>query len=102
MASIRVAVKQEACRLAAAHGVGVFNGDYCVRSADIVRLQRMLNSSGRPVETLRWAWRSQLATYVDSGSHVDGLATIYLHAALLDLHHGDYASDASDREPAVQ
>lgn len=88
MASIRVAVKDEACRLAALHDVGAPHHNDHIPVAVIARLQRMLDASDRPVEVLRWAWRSQLAIYVRSGSHIDELATIYLHAALLDLEHG--------------
>jgi hypothetical protein len=88
VASIRVAVKDEACRLAAVHHAGGGRDNHRIPIAVITRLQRMPATSDRPVEVLRWAWRSQLAAYVDSGSGIDELATIYLHVALLDLEHG--------------
>lgn len=94
MASIRVAVKDEARRLAAVHEAGVLTGNHPIPPTVIVRLQRMLETSDQPVEVLRWAWRSQLATYVDSGSPIDELATIYLHAALLDLQLGGPTDDS--------
>ena len=101
MVSIRVAVKDEACRLAALHEAGGRHHNDRLPIAVIVRLQRMLDASDRPVEMLRWAWRSQLATYVHSGSQIDELATIYLHAALLDLEHGgDQAAVVGDAESA--
>lgn len=90
MASIRVALKDEARRLAAHHDAGALSRNPPIPPAVIPRLQRMLDASDQPIEVLRWAWRSQLATYVDSGSPVDELATIYLHAALLDLQHGGH------------
>lgn len=90
MASIRVAVKHEARRLAAVHDAGVFTRNPPIPPTVIPRLQRMLDASDQPIEVLRWAWRSQLATYVGSGSPIDELATIYLHAALLDLEHGGH------------
>ena len=96
MASIRVAIKDEARRLAAAHDVGLLTRNPPIPASVIPRLQRMLDASDRPIEVLRWAWRSQLATYVDSGSPIDELATIYLHAALLDLQHGDHTGRLSD------
>jgi hypothetical protein len=88
MASIRVALRNEARRLAAADDAGAFSGEYHVPAAAILRLHRMVQVSDRPVEALRWAWRSQLATYVDSQGHLDGLAAMYLHAALLAIEHG--------------
>jgi hypothetical protein len=96
VASIRVAVKDEARRLAAVHDAHVLTGDHHIPPTVIVRLQRMLGASDQPVEVLRWAWRSQLATYVDSGNPIDELATIYLHAALLDLQHGGPKGDSTD------
>jgi hypothetical protein len=96
VASIRVTLKNEALRLAAAAD-DTADGDcgYHVPTYVILRLHRMLANSDRPVEVLRWAWRSQLASYVDSGSHLDGIAGMYLHAALLDLRRDDVARDVS-------
>jgi hypothetical protein len=89
VASIRLTLKNEARRLAAAADEAeTADCGYHVPNFAILRLHRMLQNSDRPVEVLRWAWRSQLATYVDSGSHLDGLASMYLHAALLDLRRG--------------
>lgn len=95
MVSIRVAVKDEARRLAAVHDAEVLTGNHRIPPDVITRLQRMLDTSDRPLEVLRWAWRTQLATYVDSGRPIDELATIYLHAALLDLQHGPQPSGHS-------
>ena len=89
VASIRVALKNEARRLAAADDAGAFSGEYHVPTAAIMRLHRMLRISDKPVEVLRWAWRSQLASYVESRTHLDGLAAMYLHAALLDMERGE-------------
>lgn len=86
MASIRVTLKNEARRLAAAvDDAETSESGYHIPTYAILRLHRMLQNSDRPADVLRWAWRSQLATYIDSGSRLDGLATIYLHAALLDM-----------------
>jgi len=94
VASIRVTLRNEARRLAAAGTEEAADGGYHVPGFAILRLHRMLQNSHRPVDVLRWAWRSQLASYVDSGSHLDGLASLYLHAALLELRRRD------DAEPA--
>jgi hypothetical protein len=92
VASIRITLRNEARRLAAAADEAEASDcGYHVPSFAILRLHRMLQNSDRPVDALRWAWRSQLAAYVDSGSHLDGLASMYLHAALLDLRRGDDA-----------
>jgi hypothetical protein len=81
-----VTLKNEARRLAAAvDDAEPSESGYHVPSYAILRLHRMLQNSDRPADVLRWAWRSQLASYVESRSHLDGLATIYLHAALLDM-----------------
>lgn len=84
MASIRVTLTHEARRLAASDGGGESPGAVEVPPAAVARLQGMARTSGRPVRVLRWAWRSQVASYIDSRQFLDGLATIYLHAALLD------------------
>jgi hypothetical protein len=89
--SIRVTLKNEARRLAAAaDDVDMSERGYHIPSYAILRLHRMLQNSDRPIEALRWAWRSQLASYVDSRSRIDGLATIYLHAALLDMERSGH------------
>jgi hypothetical protein len=94
VASIRVTLKNEALRLAAAaNDTAEDDCGYHVPRYAILRLHRMLANSDRPAEVLRWAWRSQLASYVDSGSHLDGVAGMYLHAALLDLRRDDDARD---------
>jgi hypothetical protein len=81
-----VILKNEARRLAAAvDDAQTSDAGYHVPTYAILRLHRMLQNSERPADVLEWAWRSQLATYVDSGSRLDGLATIFLHAALLDI-----------------
>jgi hypothetical protein len=86
--SIRVTLKNEARRLAAAvDDADTTERGYHVPNYAILRLHRMLQNSDQPADVLRWAWRSQLASYVDTGSRLDGLATIYLHAALLDMEH---------------
>lgn len=98
MASIRVTLRNEARRLAAtASDTGASDCGYHVPTFAILRMHRMLQNSDRPVEVLRWAWRSQLASYMDSGSHLDGLASMYLHAALLDLRRG--AADEPGQAP---
>jgi hypothetical protein len=102
VASIRVALKDEACRLAAVHEADARRCNHPIPAVVIARLQRMLDGSDRPVEVLRWAWRSQLATYVDSGCPVDELATIYLHAALLDLEHGNQAVTVMGSDEGAQ
>lgn len=91
MASVRVAVVHTAQRLAhAAVETAPAVADGCAISAETIdRLQRAASVSERPISTLRWAWRSQTARYVDSGGHADGLAAIYLLAAL--LHAGTNA-----------
>lgn len=95
MASMRVSIKNEARRLAAADA-GTTSGRYGVSQVTIRRLQQMLQVSDRPVQVLRWAWRSQLATYIDSDSYVEGLASMYLHATLLDMQHGNGCSNRDD------
>jgi hypothetical protein len=81
-----VTLKNEARRLAAAvDDEETSESGFHVPTYAILRLHRMLQNSDRPADVLRWAWRSQLASYVESRSRLDGLATIYLHAALLDM-----------------
>ena len=85
MASVRVAVVHTAQRLAqAAVEMAPAVADGCAIPAETIdRLQRAASVGDRPTATLRWAWRSQTARFVDSGGDVDGLAAIYLLAALL-------------------
>jgi hypothetical protein len=97
--SIRVTLKNEARRLAAAvDDAETSDSGYIIPSYAILRIHRMLQNSDRPVEVLRWAWRSQLATYVDSGSRLDGLASIYLHAALLDIERNPTTASEGGRD----
>ena len=94
--SIRITLKNEARRLAAAvDDAEASDSGYHVPTYAILRLHRMLQNSDRPADVLRWAWRSQLASYVDSKNRLDGLATIVLHAALLDIERDSNAVPAA-------
>lgn len=105
MASLRISLINEAKQLAAAADL-VGNGHgYHVPAATIERIHRRLRCVDEPVKVLEWAWRWQRARHDESGWRVDGLAALYLLAALVDLqtttkrgwHHGD--ADAPDHEP---
>lgn len=89
MASVRASLRQHARRLAHmtdGHGdVGQVPGWI------VEQLRAAAQRAERPTSTLRWAWRSQHATYRGTGKRADGLAAVYLHAALLADQQGDRA-----------
>lgn len=95
MASVRVAVVDLAQRLAhaAEGGAPAIVVGYTISAETIIRLRSAASMSQRPQLTLRWAWRSQTARWVDTDEHTDGVAAMYLLAALLqpdlDAGHGE-------------
>lgn len=99
MASVRVAVVDTALRLArAAEGerrAGI--GGYAISVDTILNLHRAAAMAQRPQSTIRWAWRSQTARFVDTGGHIDGVASMYLLAALLQSDADPGRSDVSVR-----
>jgi hypothetical protein len=99
MASVRLAVVRTAQRLAeAAVEMAPAVADGCAIPAETIdRLQHAARVGERPTSTLRWAWRSQTARYVDSGGDVDGLAVMYLLAALIKSDTADGRNDAPVR-----
>ena len=86
MASVRLAVVETAQQLAldAYDGMPAAVDGYVIPAETIVRIRRAASLGQRPESVLRWAWRSQTARYVDSRSFIDGVATMYLLAALLE------------------
>ena len=86
MASLRISVINEARGLAAAAGDQTADGSGYEVPAEIVeRLHSRLRGADEPARILQWAWRSQRARFDETGSHGDGLAALYLLAALIDL-----------------
>lgn len=85
MASVRVAVVDIAQRLARAAegGAPAIVVGYTIPAETIIRLRSAARASQRPQLTLRWAWRSQTARWVDTDEYTDGVAAMYLLAALL-------------------
>lgn len=85
MASVRVAVVDIAQRLAyaAEGGPPAIVVGYSIPVETVGRLRSAASVSQRPQSTLRWAWRSQTARWVDTDDHTDGVAAMYLLAALL-------------------
>ena|ERR687898_617236 len=89
MASLRISLINEARQLAVAAGDPT-TGDhgYHVPAEAVARLHSRLRDADEPVKTLQWAWRSQRARHDETGWHRDGLAALYLLAALIDLQPG--------------
>lgn len=83
MASVRAAVRHRALQLAHGADSGVAGDVLHVPASVIDQLRRAAHQAEEPTSTLRWAWRSQHADYLGSRTHADGLATVYLLAALL-------------------
>jgi hypothetical protein len=85
MASLRISLINEAKQLAAAADLVGSDHGYHVPAATIERIHRRLRCVDEPVKVLEWAWRWQRARHDESGWRVDGLAALYLLAALIDL-----------------
>lgn len=86
MSSLRTSLINEAKQLAAAAGDPTSSGNgYHVPAEAVERLHGRLRGTDEPAKTLQWAWRSQRARHDETGWHGDGLAALYLLAALLDL-----------------
>jgi hypothetical protein len=85
MASLRISLINEAKQLAAAADLVGSGHGYHVPAATIERIHRRLRCVDEPVKVLEWAWRWQRARHDESGWRVDGLAALYLLAALIDL-----------------
>jgi hypothetical protein len=103
MASLRISLINEAKQLAAAADLVGSGHGYHVPAATIDRIHRRLRCVDEPGKVLEWAWRWQRARHDESGWRVDGLAALYLLAALIDLQRST-ARDSSwqedaDREP---
>jgi hypothetical protein len=90
MASLRISLINEAMQLAAAAGNTTDHG-YHVPADVVARLHGRLRGTDEPAKTLQWAWRSQRARHDKTGWHRDGLAALYLLAALIDLQHAETA-----------
>ena len=90
MASVRVALKREAQRLAepATASAGAAD-EVCVPGEAVQRLYALVQTCEQPERTLRWAWQSLRRTHSVSGRYVDGLAAIYLLATLLHIRKVD-------------
>jgi hypothetical protein len=86
MASLRISLINEAMQLAAAAGSTTDHG-YHVPADVVARIHGRLRGVEEPAKTLQWAWRSQRARHDRTGWHRDGLAALYLLAALIDLQH---------------
>jgi hypothetical protein len=82
MASVRTAVRQRALQLAHSAECGTAN-EMPVPPRVIEQLRSVAHLAEEPASTLRWAWRSQHASYLGSRRRADRLATVYLLAALL-------------------
>lgn len=95
MASVRISLKHEAWRLADRHR-DVTDADAGLEIPETVidRLHGIASSAHNPTDTLRWAWLSQHASYMDTASTADGLAAMYLLGALL---HADRLEPAHAR-----
>jgi len=92
VASVRVALKREARRLAAPVTDGAEDGDeVCISGAAVRHLYALVQTCEQPERTLRWAWRSQRRTHSATGSYVDGLAATYLLATMIHLRKADHA-----------
>lgn len=85
MASLRISLINEAKQLAAAADLVDSDHGYQVPAATIGRIHRRLRCVDEPAKVLEWAWRWQRARHDASGWRVDGLAALYLLAALIDL-----------------
>jgi hypothetical protein len=83
MASVRTAVRQRALQLAHSAEYGTADEMMHVPARVIEQLRSAAHLAEEPASTLRWAWRSQHANYLGSRRRADGLATVYLLAALL-------------------
>lgn len=84
MASVRASVRQRARELA--HGCDPHTTTHDVAqvpSTVIDQLDRIARRAEEPASTLRWAWRVQRASYLDSRRATDGVASTYLLATLL-------------------
>lgn len=107
MASLRISLINEAKQLAAAADLVGSGHGYHVPAATIERIHRRLRCIDEPAKILEWAWRWQRARHDESGWRVDGLAALYLLAALIDLQSTatrdadrQYSDmDARDHEP---
>lgn len=96
MASVRASVRHRALQLAHSTDDGAAHDVVHVPAWVIEQLRRTAHQAEEPTSTLRWAWRSQHANYLDSHRRADGLATVYLLAALLvDEHPGALKTTAS-------
>jgi hypothetical protein len=93
MASVRISLKHEAWRLADRHR-DVADAGLEIPETVIDRLHGIASSAHNPTDTLRWAWLSQHASYMDTASTADGLAAMYLLGALL---HADRLEPAHAR-----
>ena len=88
MASLRISLINEARQLAAAADDPTTDGHgYHVPPETVARLHSRLHGVDDPARVLQWAWRSQRARFDETGWHRDGLAALYLLAALIDLRH---------------
>ena len=84
MASMRVALKREAQRLAEpATAMADHADEVCVPGEAVRRLYALVQTCEQPERTLQWAWRSLRRTHSVSGRYADGLAATYLLATLL-------------------
>jgi hypothetical protein len=94
MASLRISLINEARRLAAAAADPTTDATgYDVPAEVVERLHNRLRGADNPARTLQWALRSQRARFDETGWQREGLAALYLLAALIDLPH----DDASER-----
>lgn len=92
MASVRMALKREAKRLAEpATASAVDDDEVCISGEAVRRLYALVQACEQPERTLQWAWRSQRHRHTVTGSHADGLAATYLLATMLYVRKVDRA-----------
>ena len=93
MASLRVSLINEARLLAAAADDPTGARGYHVPPETVARLHGRLRGADEPTRVLQWAWRSQRARFDETGWQRDGLAALYLLAALMDLEDDDVPAE---------
>jgi hypothetical protein len=98
MASLRISLINEARQLAAAADDPTGEAGYHVPPETVARLHSRLRGVEEPARVLQWAWRSQRARFDETGWHREGLAALYLLAALIDLQPGGTATGSDGRE----
>jgi len=105
MASLRISLINEARQLAAAADDPTASEDgYRVPPETVARLRSRLRGTDEPARVLQWAWRSQRARFDETGWQREGLAALYLLAALIDLQPDRAAAESTwrDEDPRAE